>query len=155
MKSPSRIVTDTDRQRGWAEIEIELLDGTRQFVRVHALDQVDLLSLAKHSPADALNEAVAKALRVDKSFVERISPEYLCAASAMLVLLSSGDVAGDAIVSHAAQTVFESSKQATPSAFDDLRASFKSLREHFVDVSQLPELPKLPPELAAFLRKPA
>lgn len=98
----SRIVTDTDRQRGWAEIEIELLDGSRQFVRVHALDSAEYLHLAKHSPLDALNEAVAKSLRVDKQFIAQICPEYLCAVSAMMALLSSGDVAGNAIVSHAA-----------------------------------------------------
>jgi len=155
MKTSAPIVTDTDRARGWAELEIELLDGSRQFVRVHALDQADLLRLAEHSPADALNESLATSLRVDKSIVERISPEYLCAASAMLVLLSSGDVAGNSIISRAAQTAFESSKQATLSALEDLRGLSESVRKHFVDASQFPELPQMPPELAALLRKPA
>jgi hypothetical protein len=91
---PNQVVTDADRARGWAELEIEFPDGKREFVRVHALEQSFLISLARFSPSEALTRAIGKSLRVDGNFVARIAPEYQLAISAMLALLNSGDAGG-------------------------------------------------------------
>ena len=94
MNSPR--VTDTDRQRGWAELEIELTDGACECVRVHALDQADLILLAALSPVAALSEGLALTLRADAAFVARITPKFQVAIMAMQSLLIFGDVEGRA-----------------------------------------------------------
>lgn len=89
MQTP--IVSEADRQRGWAELEIEFTDGKREFVRVHALDQSDLTSLAAHAPEDAITTALEKSLRSNREFVARIAPDYQIALTAMLASLIFGD----------------------------------------------------------------
>lgn len=125
------VVTEADRARGWAGLVIEFTNGTKESVRVHALNEAELRSLAKLSPTDALLEATAKALRADKHFVGRISPDYLCAVMGIVALLnSSGDVQGGAIVHRAAQFAFLNHLQAVPKFVFAIPQINRELREH-------------------------
>lgn len=142
------VVTEADRARGWAGLVIEFTDGTKESVRVHALNEPDLRSLAKLSPTDALLEATAKALRADKHFVGRLSPDDLCAVVGIVALLNpSGDVQGGAIVHQAAQFAFLIHRQAVsavvskfPKISPELREQLNLMRNHGESIRAL--LPK-------------
>jgi hypothetical protein len=96
-------ISEADRQRGWAEYEIELLDGTRQFVRVHAIELSDFHAMQNLPLAEAVLAAMAKSLRIDQNFAARIRIEDHYAITAMLVSLVFGDAGGTSIMNCAHQ----------------------------------------------------
>jgi hypothetical protein len=87
-------VTQLDRDRGWAELEIELTDGKKEFVRVHMIGPSHLESLLKCAPENLSTELLKTSLRVNSDFVARIHIQDQGAISAMLADLM-GCEAGD------------------------------------------------------------
>lgn len=97
------VVTEADHTRGWAELEVEFLNGSRLVIRVHTISQDELFAFAERPDSDSIIRCLMKALRRERAFVQQIKPEYLSAAAGMLAFLASGDVIGEVSVSHAAQ----------------------------------------------------
>lgn len=150
------VVTDADRARGWAELEVEFLDGSRQFVRVHALDQAELICLGNVSPAGLQTECLAKSLRVDKSFIARLHESSFFAALAVMVSLLHGDVAAAAIARHAAISVLESNPQSVPLTAPSALAEFMALSQGFREqLALMPKLPELPQRSTELRQLPA
>ena len=108
MNSPR--VTDADRQRGWAELEVELTDGACEWVRVHALAPADLLALAILSPAAALTKGLAKALRADAEFIARLGPAQQVAIASMMADLIYGEREAGAIIKQSVLAVLAKGK---------------------------------------------
>lgn len=92
---PTKIqITAEDIRRGWSEIEVEFTDGTREFLRVHAIDPVHLPQLVSHEPDDQITALFKKSLRADANFIARIRTEYQMTIAAMLARLTLGDPGG-------------------------------------------------------------
>lgn len=151
----SPVVTDSDRQRGWTELEVEFLDGSRQFVRVHTLDQAELASLGKLSPAETQIKCLAKSLRVDRAFIARLHESSFFAAAVCMLLLLHGDVAAAAIVNRAAISLLQSQPQSVPGAFAEMMALGKSFREQLATMPKPTNFPTFCAALRAFFPNPA
>jgi len=85
------LVTPEDRQRGWVEVEAQLLDGSKHSLRLHALDNCELLGLASLDPQDALVHGLARALRISKPFAASIPPGEQIRLLTLLTLLTHDD----------------------------------------------------------------
>ncbi len=123
----SPLVTDADRERGWAELEIQFTDGRCESVRVHALDRLELLRLADLSPVDALREALMKALRADAEFVAGIGGDQQFAIMTVQSFLALGDEAGRAGVELSAAAVMEQQRGAGTATANEMRERLASL----------------------------
>ena len=108
MNSPR--VTDADRQRGWAELEVELTDGAHEFVRVHALEPAALIALAALPPAAALEKGLAKALRADAEFIAHLGPAQQVAIASMMADLIYGEREAGAIIKQSVLAVLKKGK---------------------------------------------
>lgn len=97
-------VTDEDRARGWAELELLFKDGTRRCVRVHAVAQADLLRAACLSQAEAWHFLAARALRETPDFIEQISGFGAMEVSVTLASLLHDNAEAAAMVNSAAQS---------------------------------------------------
>ncbi len=121
------VVTTEDRQRGWAELEIQFADGRREFVRVHALDPAELLPLAELPPDVALREGLMKSLRADAEFVAGIGGDQQLAIMAVQALLTLGDDAGRAGVELSAAAVMAQRASSQPQTAAGMRERIGSL----------------------------
>jgi hypothetical protein len=86
----SSIVTEEDIQRGFAELEVHLNDGTRETVRVHLPDDPWRFAMdALHNADQLWTEWYPKLLRRDAAFLASITEMSMCqllnVASALVI----------------------------------------------------------------------
>jgi len=128
--SKNPLVTDEDRQRGWAELEIILANSITESVRVHALEPADITHLVTLRPAVALTEGLVKSLRADKDFVARITPESQIAIMAALAMLMHGNDEGQALADVSAAVVYAYHFGALPETAAEVRETILSAGPH-------------------------
>jgi len=78
-------VTNEDRARGWAELQVAFIDGGSETVRVHTPEISDLI------------RCIAKVLRVEREVAARVSTYSQLEIMITLSSLLHGDVAAAAI----------------------------------------------------------
>ena len=96
-------VTAEDRKRGWAELEIVLVDGSREHVRVHAVTIEQGLRLL----GAPLDDTLAVVLRQPKEFVARIRADSALAISKILASFMHGEKEAGALMQEAAVRVIQ------------------------------------------------
>jgi hypothetical protein len=150
--SATPLVTHEDRQRGWAELEIEFTDGSRESVRVHILEPADVIPLASLSSSDALRAGLAKSLRVDAAYVARIRVDYQFAIMALQVVLMDGrakrklEAATDSVFAVQRSAVIETHEGHCLASFAEVVAAAQPVKEAMQGLmqnSRIPPLPKL------------
>jgi len=94
-------ITYEDRQRGWAELEVVLNDGSRETLRVHAM-RLDQMIRLVGAPIEDVLTAV---LRKPREFVVKIRPDVQLAIAQMQVSLILGQAQVQSITTEAASLV--------------------------------------------------
>jgi len=94
----SPLITDEDRQRGWAELEVVYQDGSKESLRIHEMTLAQMPALL----GAPLEDALAVVLRKPKAEVARIRPEYQLAIAQMQAAFLLGEAGAKEVTAEAA-----------------------------------------------------
>jgi len=89
------------------DIQIKLTDGSAHDLRLHALEDADFLQLLGLNQREGLVRCLAKSLRVEIPFAERIESQSQMRAMMLLATMRHGAAEGRAITQEATQLVEE------------------------------------------------